>query len=80
MSKNRTMAIKNAKVVKYSIANSKNQLAADAWNERSGSKNVTSAIHLYYQHSEYMQIREALTTKLRQKWEAKKVIDLVCNA
>ena len=80
MSKNRTMAIKNAKVIKYSISSSKDLLAADAWNECARSKKKADGLKLYSQHAEYMQIRDALTSKPRQKWETKKAIDLVCNA
>lgn len=68
MAKNRTMAAKNAKVVKFSIEAGKTAMMAEAWNMPKAQ--VVSGLDLYGGHSQYMSERKK---KLNVgKWCARK--------
>lgn len=66
MAKNRTMAAKNAKVVKFSIEAGKTAMAAEAWNMPKVA--VVSGLDLYGGHSRYM--AERCKENRKGKWIA----------
>lgn len=57
MAKNRTMAAKNAKVIQYGIAASKDAMMADVWNMPKAVGGV-DGLGLYGNHSKYMAERK----------------------
>lgn len=67
MAKNRTMAAKNAKVVKFAIEAGKTAMLADAWNMP--IETPVSGLELYSDHAKYMNARQKANRK--GKWFAK---------
>lgn len=57
MGKNRTMAMKNAKVVQFGIAAGKDAMMADVWNNPKMEVG-TDGVDLYMSHSKYMAERK----------------------
>ena len=68
MAKNRTMAAKNAKVVKFAIEAGKTAMLAEAWNMPKVQD--VSGLDLYSSHSQYMDERRKRLNV--GKWCAKK--------
>ena len=69
MAKNRTMAAKNAKVVQFGIAASKDAMMADVWNKPKMDRG-TDGVDFYAGHSKFMAERKK---KLNVgKWCARK--------